>query len=244
MAYIPQDGCVSELLEVQHTENFWYEGRKRVLETVFEYLLNKFSPQVSTYLDYGAGTGEFAAWVKQRLNTAKIMAADSSPEMLNAACSRGILTASVPLAESITNLDLVTMFDVLEHIADDEKFLTDLHSRMAAGGYLMISVPAHPWLFGSHDIRVGHYRRYSAKDLEKTVRNAGFMPIWQTWYNCFLFPAMVAVRLKERSKDEEKLTTLPPFLNGLFGKIFASERWFVSRRLFPVGASLILIARA
>jgi 2-polyprenyl-3-methyl-5-hydroxy-6-metoxy-1,4-benzoquinol methylase len=161
VAYIPQDGCVSELLDPQHIENFWYDGRQNILRASFAAIFKRYYPQVATYMDYGAGTGEFGEWVKQHLNTAQIMAADSSPEMLRAASARGISTTSVPLGETVCNLDFVTMFDVLEHIGDDVKFLSDLHHKMRSGGFLMISVPAHPWLFGAHDIRVGHYRRYS-----------------------------------------------------------------------------------
>lgn len=87
----------------------------------------------------------------------------------------------------IRNLDLVTMFDVLEHVEDDVALLMELRRKMTPDGVLFISVPAHPWLFGAHDKRVGHYRRYSQHALEKTLRNAGFNVVWTTWYNLFLF---------------------------------------------------------
>lgn len=120
----------------------------------------------------------------------------------------------------IRNLDLVTMFDVLEHVEDDVALLMELRRKMTPDGVLFISVPAHPWLFGAHDKRVGHYRRYSQHALEKTLRNAGFNVVWTTWYNLFLFPAMVLMRLRERNRDEERLTTLPAILNRLLLKIF------------------------
>ena len=57
-------------------------------------------------------------------------------------------------------------------------------------------------------------------------------------------PAMVLMRLRERNRDEERLTTLPATLNRLLLKIFSWERWFVQRGLLPYGASIIMVAKA
>ena len=243
MAYVPQDGCVVELMDPEHADNFWYEGRRKILQTSFERILQIFSPVVDTYLDYGAGTGDFAAWSRRVLGTADVVVADSSPQMLRIASERGLNTAPVPLSAAVRNLDLVTMFDVLEHIDNDVEFLAELHARMTPRGLLMISVPAHQWLFGAHDKRVGHYRRYSLKALKSAVEQAGFTVVWRSWYNLFLFPAMVLVRLKDRNK-EEQLTRLPRSMNSLLCTIFGAERGLVKHRLLPYGASIIMVVRA
>jgi SAM-dependent methyltransferase len=195
-------------------------------------------------LDYGAGTGEFAAWAKTHLLNAEVTVADSSQEMLNRARQRGLQTAAVPLPDSVRNVDLVTMFDVLEHIEDDADFLKGLRQKMTTGGVVFISVPAHPWMYGAHDKRVGHYRRYTSEALKRALEAAGFRVLWMTWYNFFLFPAMIAMRLRERNRNEERVTTFPPLLNALLLKIFSWERWFVPSGLFPIGASLIVVAKA
>lgn len=55
--------------------------------------------------------------------------------------------------------------DVLEHIKDDQKAVNNLWTFVKAGGYLIISVPAHPHLFGKRDVLLGHYRRYNKQKL-------------------------------------------------------------------------------
>jgi hypothetical protein len=71
-------------------------------------------------------------------------------------------------------VDLACAFEVLEHVEDDVGMLTTLRSRIAPGGALLMSVPAHPERFGASDELVGHFRRYTRAHLERTVTTAGF----------------------------------------------------------------------
>ena len=64
--------------------------------------------------------------------------------------------------------DIVIMLDVLEHIEDDAAFLQhEVMPRLKPESHLVISVPAHPSLFTSHDTFLGHYRRYTRSQLLK-----------------------------------------------------------------------------
>lgn len=66
-------------------------------------------------------------------------------------------------------LDLVLLMDVLEHVADDLGFLQTALSRLRPGGRVLITVPAHPFLFSDHDRKLKHFRRYRAKDLARLL---------------------------------------------------------------------------
>lgn len=62
--------------------------------------------------------------------------------------------------------DIVIMLDVLEHIEHDSAFLQhEVMPRLKPESHLVISVPAHPSLFTSHDKFLGHYRRYTRRQL-------------------------------------------------------------------------------
>ncbi len=61
--------------------------------------------------------------------------------------------------------DIIVSNDVLEHIEDDTKAIKKLADMLVPQGSLCISVPAYPWLFGFHDEKLGHYRRYNRQDL-------------------------------------------------------------------------------
>lgn len=67
----------------------------------------------------------------------------------------------------------IVMHDVLEHIEDDLGAVEALYSFIAHedGARLVVSVPAHSWLFGLHDESLGHFRRYSKKLLIATLEN-------------------------------------------------------------------------
>lgn len=61
--------------------------------------------------------------------------------------------------------DSILYIDVLEHIQDDALELKKAAARLRAGGHLVVLSPAHQWLFTEFDRALGHYRRYSRKEL-------------------------------------------------------------------------------
>ena len=69
--------------------------------------------------------------------------------------------------------DSVCYVNVLEHIEDDTEALCHAYKALRKKGYVLIFVPALPFLY-SHDRHVGHYRRYSKSRLVETVSAAGF----------------------------------------------------------------------
>jgi len=68
--------------------------------------------------------------------------------------------------------DVLLLLDVLEHAANDQAMLHDaLSNCLRPGGWLLLSVPAHPILFSQHDELLGHKRRYSAAGLLALAKN-------------------------------------------------------------------------
>ena len=62
--------------------------------------------------------------------------------------------------------DTILYIDVLEHIDDDGGELQRAAGHLAPGGHLVVLSPAHRWLFSPFDAAIGHFRRYTARDLE------------------------------------------------------------------------------
>jgi hypothetical protein len=90
--------------------------------------------------------------------------------------------------------DLVIMLDVLEHIEDDKAFLThDVLPRLKPESNIVISVPAHPSLFTSHDVFLGHHRRYTRRQLLSVSR-----AFFRTHEHGYLFTSLALVRLLQR----------------------------------------------
>jgi hypothetical protein len=63
---------------------------------------------------------------------------------------------------------IILMNDVIEHINKHIEFLEDLKERIlikTANSYLYITVPAFEYLFSKHDLDLGHFRRYTRRQL-------------------------------------------------------------------------------
>jgi SAM-dependent methyltransferase len=70
--------------------------------------------------------------------------------------------------------DLLLVMDVLEHVKDDVDFLASSVKRhLSSGGKLMITVPSFQFLFGRHDVILGHYRRYRLGQAEEVAEASG-----------------------------------------------------------------------
>lgn len=62
--------------------------------------------------------------------------------------------------------DLIILFDVIEHIEDQEYFLESVLYHLKPSGILAVNVPALQFLYSKYDLVVGHVRRYNRRDLK------------------------------------------------------------------------------
>jgi hypothetical protein len=68
----------------------------------------------------------------------------------------------------------VICLNVVEHLADDVLALQNIRQALVRGGRAIILVPCGPWLYGSLDKVLGHYRRYTQEQLATAAERAGF----------------------------------------------------------------------
>src|SRR5262249_27248015 len=78
--------------------------------------------------------------------------------------------------------DLLFLFDVLEHLADEREFLQALRFHMTERASLLLNVPAGQWAYSAYDQAVGHLRRYSITTLLKSIADSGLQVTnWTYW---------------------------------------------------------------
>lgn len=70
--------------------------------------------------------------------------------------------------------DSIIYVNVLEHIEDDCLELDYIHRTLSKGGRCFIFVPALMSLYGEFDRKIGHFRRYTKREVEEKCRSAGF----------------------------------------------------------------------
>lgn len=72
------------------------------------------------------------------------------------------------------SVDSVICLNVLEHIENDLEGLRNIHSVLREGGRAIILVPHDQEVFGTLDVALGHYRRYSHEELKGKMEQVGF----------------------------------------------------------------------
>jgi SAM-dependent methyltransferase len=153
------------------------------------------------------------------------------------------------------SFDLVTTLDVIEHIDDDVAALREMRRVARPEGRLLVTVPAYPALWSSHDELNHHRRRYTRETLLAAVERAGWQPLRTTFFNSLLLPVAAAYRLAERwgltppgqtsAGHEAQLELATSWVNGLLERILLTEAEVIAggRRRLPAGLSLMAIMR-
>jgi SAM-dependent methyltransferase len=228
--------------------HWWFVGRRRIIADVMRQHLAAERGADRRLLDVGCGTGGMLGVLADFGRTSGL---DISPEAIDLCRQRygdrvdarvGLIPQDLPTPGSV---DVVSVFDVIEHIGDDSAALRQLYRTLRPGGTLVVTVPAYPFLWSEHDDLNHHKRRYTRKELRQRLTEAGFRVATLSYFNIWLFPVVAAVRLlRKRSGGTGKSDfALPPQpVNALLAWLFASERLLLRRTSLPFGVSLIAVA--
>ncbi|HLK41562.1 MAG TPA: methyltransferase domain-containing protein [Polyangiaceae bacterium] len=73
------------------------------------------------------------------------------------------------------SFDVVGMFEVLEHVTDDEGLLREIARITRPGGHLALTVPLGMKHYCSFDRYMGHVRRFEPEELRSKVERAGYV---------------------------------------------------------------------
>jgi SAM-dependent methyltransferase len=126
-------------------------------------------------LDAGAGQGTMSMRLERlgfEVTSTDLSAA--AVDVLRERLAGEVRQASVtelPFADGI--FDGAVLGEVLEHVEQDGKALTEVARVLRPGGVLALSVPANPKLFGPSDEWAGHVRRYTRAALLEASAGAG-----------------------------------------------------------------------
>ena len=223
--------------------HWWYRARRDILATLIRRKLKL--PADPRILEIGCGTGHNLEML-QRFGRADGIEIDPAARALAAErLGRPIGEAPLPALTGVEDgaYDLVAILDVLEHVEEDQQALESIARKLKPGGRILITVPAHPWLWSAHDVVNHHKRRYTRRTLRKVVADAGLKLDMLSWFNSLLFPLAAAARLAGRlTRKEDSDDALPAQpINRLFETIFGLERHAVGRIPLPPGVSLVAI---
>ena len=77
----------------------------------------------------------------------------------------------------------IVCLNVIEHIEDDGKAVTNLARALQPGGHLLVIVPALELLFNDLDRLAGHHRRYSRDQMRARLTEAGLDVVRCDYFN-------------------------------------------------------------
>jgi ubiquinone/menaquinone biosynthesis C-methylase UbiE len=237
-----------ELEEMYNLEEsyWWFVGRRRLVAD----LIRRYAGPWPRILDVGCGSGGTLVAVQE---LGEVVGCDLSEDALGLCRRRdlGGLVASRAEALSFTaeSFDVVLACDVLEHVEHDAQGLAEIRRVLRPGGILILTVPAYPWLWSSHDEILGHFRRYTRRALAARLREADFRPQLLTYAVGLVLPAILAVRGAERLRHKATrpgqtgLIELPTPANRALIGVLNLERRLIPRTGLPWGSSLVAVAR-
>lgn len=235
------------LIAAAEQRHFWFRSRN----TIITRSLQRYFPQMRTFLEIGCGSGGVLAAVSESFPRAAVVGTEMASAGLRYAAQRApgcrlvqMDARAVPYEGAF---DVAAAFDVIEHIAEDEKVLSQMHQAVVAGGGVIITVPQHRWLWSAMDDYSRHFRRYSRRELVQKVEAAGFDVLHVTSFMSFILPAMFLSRLRQ-----QRIETLDPggelrigtVANALMRMLCAAERGLLRLGVsLPAGGSLLIVAR-
>jgi SAM-dependent methyltransferase len=255
MAFAPElaegdDGFAAEahaVLDGLQAENFWFRARSRLIAD----LIAKHAPDASRVLEVGCGTGFVLEGLRAALPYARISGSEIETLGLGFAAKR--VGGAVELFQMdarripfVEEFDLVCAFDVLEHIDEDVGALSEIARSLKPGGWALLSVPQHPFLWSRADEYGHHKRRYRRGELAAKCEAKGLRIVMQTSFVSLLLPLMAAQRLvaSRGPYDPRRELALPAPVNRTLERLLDLERAAIRAGVrLPIGGSRFVLAQ-
>ncbi len=209
-----------EILGDKINEHWYYVSKGRAMRDFIK------GVKVDEILDVGAGSGIFSRQLLDNDICQSALCVDpnyvkETEELHN--------SKKIKFVKSIdkTTQNLILMMDVLEHVEDDVALIRQYSDSMPKGAQILITVPVFQFMWSGHDVFLEHFRRYTIKQIEKAVTDAGLKVVKSRYFFASLFPIIAALRIfknKSKIKPKSELKIYPDAMNKALITIHDIER--------------------
>lgn len=239
------EGDFSDLYKEE--ESYWWSAARRRL--VSRFLLKYLISQNPRIIDVGCGGGGFLVSLKGQGKIFGLehsaLGAASAAEKTGGRIVRG---DAVGLPFRGNSFDVLTSMDVIEHIDNDGKALSDFYRVLSPEGIIILTVPALNSLWSPRDILLGHKRRYTVNNLRRLLEETGFTVMKCSYTNIFYFPGLLLYALLKRGLKQEApprtaILSLPSWISILFDRLLKVEENILMFTNLPIGTSILCVAR-
>ena len=156
-----------------------------------QWLIERVTPWVGQrVLEIGAGVGTMSAFLVDR---ERVVLSDTDPYYLDRLRERFAGQAHVAVTAlrlpSVNGqlveerFDTIICLNVLEHVRDDMLSLASMRRLLLPGGKLVLLVPSLPTIYGTLDKALGHFRRYTPRELARKCAEVGLRMLHTEYFN-------------------------------------------------------------
>lgn len=248
-----------EKLAKLEEKNFWFRARNQLIIWLLQKFALKNRPSLSLgkYLEIGCGTGYVLKGVKSAFKNTEAFGSEIFINGLEQAKHRlasveyddvnlmQMDARQIPYQEEF---DVIGAFDVLEHIKEDDKVISEVYRALKPGGYFIATVPQHEWLWSKMDDYACHERRYKPNELQEKVKAVGFEIVKTTSFVSLLMPLMYLARSRKKDEttefDPSAELRLPTHLNTVLYAVMRLELGLIKLGIhFSIGGSNVVIGK-
>jgi SAM-dependent methyltransferase len=228
---------------------WWFIGRRYLIsKNIFRIWKSGSKPKI---LDFGCGTGGMLDELK---DVAETYGCDTEQLAVEFCQKRGLKNITklennnIPYENNF--FDVITAMDVLEHIDDDKRAMSELKRILKSSGKLLITVPAFMFLWTTRDERLHHFRRYTKNELKSKLSSSGFKINKCSYMHSFYFlPLLLIYKIKKLfgKKDnaadiKTDFSYVPGPVNKILTGMLILEAFWLKYLNMPFGVSLFCIA--
>jgi SAM-dependent methyltransferase len=150
------------------------------------------------------------------------------------------------------SFDIVTALDVVEHVSNDKKALSEMKRVCRPKGIILLMLPAHPWLWSNNDLAYHHYRRYDQQRIKMLAKYSNLQIRNLLYFNIIFFPFFVILSMTSKiikpKKSPNVLKSIPRPLNSFLSRLMDIEIGVVRRnakmnRKGLIGGTYVVVLR-
>lgn len=201
-------------------------------------------------LDAGCGTGGLLRKLKNAHASWKYTGVDFSPlacELARERTGAELVEGSVlSLPFSAAEFDAIVSCDVICQVSNPAVAVAEFFRCLRSGGLMVLTMPAYQWLYSYHDRQVANLRRYTRREVNHLVAEAGFEILRSTYWNTLPFPLAVLKRkvLPAPSSAASDVKAFPAPVEAFFNGLMSIEHaWLSLGGQLPFGTSVLTVAR-
>ncbi len=240
------ESCILDDVVSFEDKHFWMKARRDFIKSIF----NKHVNYADKIIEIGAGTGSITRCLLES-GYNDISVGEVHLSGLEYAKSYGIKQRyqfdlmKTPFHE---HFDAVGMFDVLEHIDDDELAVKNIYKMLKPGGKAIVTVPAHKWLWSKQDAVAYHRRRYEVDQLKDMFERNSFKILEARTFFISILPLLYLRSFVDRDNgvlkdnDFKERFKVNPVINFILGQILSIENRLLKNVSLRQGGSILVVA--